>query len=369
MTHSDIYLENIINNLPHFIFWKDKNSHFLGCNQVFAAAAGFNSPADIINKTDYQMPWKDKAEEYIKTDKAIINSGLAQSSYEEEQPQRDGSIATMLVSKVPIFDSEKNVVGILGIYIDITERKKMEKILQIAKEKTEMAIQNEEELRHSVMILAGSIAHDLRTPLACVKMFSKILSDEFDANLTPKITDALRQLNVISDTMNQSIDLTLKSLKQVVTGIKSNDDLMTCHIWNCVANAIKNYPFKNDEHNLVHWNNKNSFSFLGNTVFFYRIMFNLLNNSLYQIHQKGKGEIYIESDATESNNLLRFKDTAGGVTEQTIAKIFSGFNTTKSEGNGVGLAFCQFAMRSINGDLSCNVVDNDCIEFVMIFPS
>src|SRR5437868_5665180 len=102
--HSAIYLKNIINNLPDFIFWKDKESRFLGCNVAFAHAAGFDSPNDLIGKTDYDMAWKDKAAEYVKIDQKIMSTGKSQIGFEEEQPQKDGSISTMLVSKVPMLN-------------------------------------------------------------------------------------------------------------------------------------------------------------------------------------------------------------------------------------------------------------------------
>ncbi len=79
--YSAIYLKNIINNLPHFIFWKDKDSRFLGCNFAFAKSAGFDSPNDLIGKTDYDMVWKDKAAEYIKTDQKIMATGKSQIAF------------------------------------------------------------------------------------------------------------------------------------------------------------------------------------------------------------------------------------------------------------------------------------------------
>lgn len=116
MPKNSIYLDYIVNNLPHYIFWKDKNSYFIGCNQLFSDAAGFSSPTDIIGKSDYDMPWRDQADDYQRIDQAIMASGIAQIDYEESQTQMDGTIAIMLVSKVPIFAKEKKLLVYL-VYI------------------------------------------------------------------------------------------------------------------------------------------------------------------------------------------------------------------------------------------------------------
>ena len=63
MKHKDSYwqgyefIDELVNQLPAAIFWKDKNSVFLGCNQYFASLAGLTSPKEIIGKTDYNLPW------------------------------------------------------------------------------------------------------------------------------------------------------------------------------------------------------------------------------------------------------------------------------------------------------------------------
>ena len=117
-------LSNIISNIPHFIFWKDKYSVYMGCNDNFAKVAGVEGVEDITGKTDYDLAWKkQEAEHYVATDKKLIKSGQPLLNIEETQLQADGKVVTILTSKVPLKDSEGNVIGILGIYSDITETK------------------------------------------------------------------------------------------------------------------------------------------------------------------------------------------------------------------------------------------------------
>ncbi|MSP53367.1 MAG: HAMP domain-containing histidine kinase [Gammaproteobacteria bacterium] len=87
-----------------------------------------------------------------------------------------------------------------------------------------------------------------------------------------------------------------------------------------------------------------------------------------EIKKHGKGKIFITSELNDDMSLLRFKDTAGSVTNEIIFRLFEGFKTAKQEGTGIGLAFCKFTMQSFGGDISANCVDADCIEFVLSFP-
>src|SRR5438445_3793836 len=84
---SDMNLESsvILNQVPSFIFWKDLNSVFLGCNNAFAHSAGLASPNDIIGKTDFDLIWGDTcAELYQKSDRKVLD-GEIQTVFLETQ--------------------------------------------------------------------------------------------------------------------------------------------------------------------------------------------------------------------------------------------------------------------------------------------
>ncbi len=67
-----ITLEKIISLLPGHIYWKDMNGVYLGCNYYQAKSLGFESIAEIIGKTDYELPWREQADELVRIDKKII---------------------------------------------------------------------------------------------------------------------------------------------------------------------------------------------------------------------------------------------------------------------------------------------------------
>ena len=123
-------LEGIINAIPVRVFWKDKNLVYLGCNAVFAHDAGFADPKDLIGKDDYQMAWRDQAELYRGDDRQVIESGCSKHLIEETQTTPEGNTITLLTSKIPLRSSKGEISGIVGTYMDITERKRAEKDLR-----------------------------------------------------------------------------------------------------------------------------------------------------------------------------------------------------------------------------------------------
>ncbi|MBX7183976.1 MAG: PAS domain S-box protein [Vicinamibacteria bacterium] len=123
LQRSNVLLRSIIETAPARIFWKDKDLRYLGCNTEFARDAGVINPADVVGRTDLEMPWKEQAEQYRADDRAVMESGLPKMDYEEPQTNPSGDTFWLGTSKVPLRDDAGAVVGILGIYQDITVRK------------------------------------------------------------------------------------------------------------------------------------------------------------------------------------------------------------------------------------------------------
>ncbi len=116
-------LRLIIDTIPEMIFWKDRNSVFMGCNKRFAQAAGFQEPEEIIGLTDYDMAWtREQSDAFVRDDREVMERATPKLHILEPQLQADGRRVWLETNKVPLFDKQGNVVGILGTAIDVTER-------------------------------------------------------------------------------------------------------------------------------------------------------------------------------------------------------------------------------------------------------
>ena len=66
-------LQSVIDNIPQLIFWKDRNSVYLGCNRLFATAAGLGHPEEIVGKIDKDLPWTaEETEWYLLCDRRVM---------------------------------------------------------------------------------------------------------------------------------------------------------------------------------------------------------------------------------------------------------------------------------------------------------
>lgn len=118
-------LKLVLDHMPAFVFWKDRNSVYLGCNNLFATNAGLSSPEEIVGLTDLDLPWKsEEAENYRADDRRVMETGIPKLNYEETQHTSDGRVTAVRTSKIPLRNPDGRVVGVLGTFEDITEQKR-----------------------------------------------------------------------------------------------------------------------------------------------------------------------------------------------------------------------------------------------------
>jgi PAS domain S-box-containing protein len=135
-------LRLIMDTIPVRVFWKDHNSNYLGCNQSFAHDAGRHSPEEIIGKNDFEFGWAEQAELYRADDQFVIQSGQSKCNYEEAQTTPDGRKIWLRTSKIPLLDAEKNIIGVMGTYEDITEQKQAHDALRRSEAQYRLVTEN-----------------------------------------------------------------------------------------------------------------------------------------------------------------------------------------------------------------------------------
>lgn len=117
-------LRLVLDTIPHAVFWKDRNSVYLGCNQVASRTLGFESPVDLVGKTDFDFPTvsRPQAESFVALDRHVMESGVPHPPIVEPLTRHDGVTIWLETIKVPLYDAGGRVIGILGTWHDITER-------------------------------------------------------------------------------------------------------------------------------------------------------------------------------------------------------------------------------------------------------
>ncbi len=132
LTESRNLLQSVIDTAPVRIFWKDRESRYLGCNSIFARDVGEQSPLDVIGKDDSQLGAVEHAELYRSDDRRIMASGLPKLDLEQSLMTLDGRQVWLKISKTPLRNEQGETIGVLGVYTDITKSKRVEQELRIA---------------------------------------------------------------------------------------------------------------------------------------------------------------------------------------------------------------------------------------------
>lgn len=235
--------------------------------------------------------------------------------------------------------------------------------------------------------LASNIAHEMRTPLAGIRLDAEAVRDNlaelmeaqrwaeqngWKGGKQPAGSQAALRAGVeriIEHTMaaNMVIDMLLTNLTR--DRIPEHD--FTAHsILATIAKAMDRYHFRRGERELVRLAAADDFEYFGSEVLMMHVIYNLLKNSLRAISMTGQGAIVIECRAASSGGTVVVRDTALGIPSERLPLLFIPFMTSNPErqGTGIGLAFCKQVMESFGGSIVCHSTPGVGTEFILGLP-
>jgi two-component system cell cycle sensor histidine kinase/response regulator CckA len=331
-------LQTIINSSPLRIFWKDTALRYLGCNIAFARDAGLTSPDDLIGKDDYQLDWEAVADLYRADDLRVIDTGMQKLAYEELQSTQDGQMKWLRTSKVPLRNEALEIIGVLGIYEDITEFKQAEE----ENAKLETQLQQAQKME-AVGRLAGGVAHDFNNMLCVIIGYTDMALMETDpAN---SLNASLTQIRKAAE---YSVDLTRQLLafarKQAIAPQVLDLNKIVKRMLSMLQRLI-------GEGILLSWQPAaNLWQVKADPSQIDQILANLCVNARDAISGVGRitietGNITLDKErcADHADFLpgefvrISMSDDGCGMDKEILAKIFEPFFTTKGVGMGTGL--------------------------------
>ena len=154
-------LQILMDSMTNAVFWKDRQSRYLGCNKVFASFAGVE-PEAMVGLSDRDMPWADDpefdADWFFDWDQVVVESGQPRFGIIERLRSAAGDVRWIETNKVPLRDLSGVVIGVLGTFEDVTERRAAEDNLQRTlaeldervKQRTTQLMRSNESLRREV---------------------------------------------------------------------------------------------------------------------------------------------------------------------------------------------------------------------------
>lgn len=373
------YLEKVIDCMPGNVYWKSRDGKLLGGNKNTLEYFGLKSQKELAGKTDYELLDSKTADLVTKIDTQVMKTG--NPIYNVEEPAFRKEKIVYLTQKVPLFDDDNNVIGLVGISFDITDRKKMEQEIQ----ENRVNAQLQDEKIQAMQSIAASLAHELRTPLTTIsnntnikEFLEKLLTGYNLAKnaalevpfIRPSqveaISEGLENIQEETDYANNIISMLLTNLKELDT---SPSTFQEFPISEAITNMLNRYPFSSPKQKqLIHWDKNSDFHVNGKSLIITHILFNLLKNALYYLEKAGKGSITINLQPGKFHNQLIFTDTGTGISKSVLPHIFEHFFSKTENGTGIGLSFCKMAMQSLGGDIFCDSIEGEFTSFTLVFP-
>lgn len=236
----------------------------------------------------------------------------------------------------------------------------------------------------SSRVIAASIAHEIRTPLATLRAQAQILSSYLPELIENYVENNTNGEGKISKEMLHNLSLTTSSMQTEAKSINNSvDSLLTFvsyefldekdfhffSVTECINEAIDRTKEKGSNIKISH--NKDNIDFIAyaSKEFLTFVFVNLIKNATEAIEPRKNGNINIEVNNNEEENYIKITDTGTGIKESVLPHIFDRFFTTKKRGKniGVGLAFSKSVVESFGGDIYCDSEHGEGTTFTISF--
>jgi PAS domain S-box-containing protein len=364
LAHERTLLRTMIDLIPAFIYAKDTESRFIAMNAALARNMGTKTE-EALGKTDFDFHKPELAKKFYSDEQALIKSG--QSIIDLEEPGFDqvtGQPRTVVTSKVPLRDVNGDVIGIIGVGFDITERKVAEQRLA-SSEKLE-----------SIGRLAAGVAHEINTPIQFLndsiyfirEAMQDLLADNARlAALLPTPPEPDENIEDLKVELPPALDRVADGLQRIAEIVRSmkefshadQDEMSPVDLNRAINSTLviarTEYKYVADvetefaadlPHVMCHGSQIN------------QVVLNLVVNSAHAIGDvvKGttdKGLIKVKTYIENGFAVISISDTGGGIPEGIRKRIFDPFFTTKEvgKGTGQGLSIAHNVIQSHGGQL------------------
>jgi PAS domain S-box-containing protein len=340
---TEFYLDSVISQIPEYVFWKNKYSVYLGCNDLLARAAGLKSREEIVGKMDDDFGWDVKRVALLKEiDKEVITKGIPNTIEEVIPLPNSGLERIMVTHKVPLKNKKGDPVGILGISFDVTDRRKIEQ-LKLETEQQKAKITEQEKFAK----VAAQVSHDMRSPLAGIISIMDGRALEFPEDLRISFRNGLINIKDIADYLlsyHKKNKMEEESKKQSVLIFLALSQLL----------SEKRYQYKDQLITFEYQPSANSnFVFIKIVpIALIRMLTNLINNAMDAFDGK-PGNIILKLITDDKQAKIVIEDNGKGMPEDVLNKLRNNVAITsgKEKGHGIGMTQVMDTLKENDGEM------------------
>lgn len=370
---SNALLESLIESLPQHIFSKDLSGRFTFANQRYCTNAG-KSLEEIIGKTDFDLHPTELAEKYRKDDRQVIETGQVLDKVEEHQIIGAEKFYVQVI-KAPIVDSLGHTTGVLGIFWDITERRRAE--VQLQRYAAELRRSNRE-LQNFTYVAS----HDLQEPLRKVQAFGDRLVTKYSKALDDQGRNYLARMQRAAKRMQMLIDALL-TYSEVTTRAQT---LIPVDLNNLAREAIAESEIYFERMRGQVKITSDLPTIHADPFQMRQLISNLIDNAL-KFHREDEPPIvkiyaeelqepapYQDDKAPDAEFCRIFVEDNGiGFDEKYLDRIFQVFQRLHGrnvyEGAGVGLTICRRIVERHGGDITAKSAPGQGATFIITLPT
>jgi PAS domain S-box-containing protein len=360
--------ERLFMNNPEAADYLDLDFHILNVNPRFEELFGY-SLDEVKGKhiNDVVVP-KDKIEEAEDLDRKA-RKGYAY--HDTVRKRKDGSLVPVSISAAPII-VEDELVGTVGLYKDITERRQMEKKLEeysehleeLVEKRTEELTRAQERLIKSERLaavgeLATMVGHDLRNPLQSINNATYYVSNELLR--LPVSQKAIEMLQVINDSVDYA-DKIIRDLQDFSSTKKSI--VKKTNINTIVKETLSQVETPRNIELITELGHFPRIEADKNQI--KRTFLNLAVNGIQAMENGGR--LKVSTKKTKDFIEVSFEDTGIGLPKEKMKKLFTPFFTTKAKGLGMGLAICKKFVESHGGSIEVESEEGKGSTFTVKLP-
>ena len=353
LRESEELFRTVFETAQDFMFIKNLDLRYIRVNPAVANLFDI-AVEELTGKTDIDFFSGEAGKHVREVDQRVLQGEIIE---EEVTRPINGVMHALLITKVPLRDSEGNIIGLFGVARDITEHKRAEKVLKRAHDELESKV--EERTRELRLLheekdsFISRASHDLRTPNAAILGFSELLIQGKWGNLNKEQLERVQKIANHALRLNRIVSdlLSISRIEAGVIGIAKDVVNISNEIKNVIAEMTATIKTKSQSIEFVDTTSPTKVT--GDCDSIHQILTNLIDNSC--TYNDEKGEITVTVDQHDSKCIVHVKDTGIGLTKEDQKHVFDEFyraareGEVLSQGTGLGLAIVKRLVTQMDG--------------------
>ncbi len=346
VVRSERFLDSVLENMPSMVFVKEAGElRFLRLNRAGEELLGIPR-SDIIGKNDHDLFAPEEADHFVADDRAVLAGGGIVDIPEETIQTPQNGTRILHTRKIAIRDEDGEPRYLLGISVDITERKRADHAAAAAGAEIERANRAKNEF-------LSRMSHELRTPLNAVIGFGQLLAlDELEPTQEEAVEQIVRAGRHLLELINEVLDISRIESESMALSLEP------VHVGSVLADALSLIrPLADEAHvTLVqHGSERIDVHALADQQRLKQVLINQLSNAV-KYNRRG-GEVHVRCCEHFGGQIeISVTDTGHGMTPAQLARVFEPFDrlgaeATGIEGTGLGLSLSRGLVHAMGGTI------------------